>query len=71
LGFEFYAIMLSEWGIKTLELTHLPIFVPNEYLFTEYAKTIEGHEKMEQWEIYAQAVNEIIRLEGGLGQNLQ
>ena len=63
--------MLSEFGLKPLEMTHLPIFVPNDYLFTEYAKTLDGHEKMEKWEIYAHAVNEVIRLEGGFGQNLQ
>ena len=62
--------MLSEWGLKPLEMIHLPIFVPNDYLYTEYAKTIEGYEKMEKWEIYAHAINEVIRLEGGLGQNL-
>ena len=45
------------------------MFIPNEYLYTEYAKTIEGHEKMEKWEIYAHAVRDFIKKEGGFGDN--
>ena len=71
LGMEFFPLIFSEWGLKDLTMTHFPTFVPNDYLYTEYAKTIEGHEKMEKWEIYAHAVNEIIRQEEGLGINSQ
>ena len=45
--------------------------MPNDYLYTEYAKTIPGHEKMEKWEIYAYAVNDFMRKEGDFGLNEQ
>ena len=62
---------LSEWGLKPVITTHFPTFTPNDYLFTEYAKTVDGGEKMEKWEIFAHAVNEIIREGGSLGINEQ
>jgi len=68
---ETLPLIFSEWGLKSLTVTHLPTFAPNDYFYAEYAKTIDGHEKMEKWEIYAHAVNEIIREEGGLGVNTQ
>ena len=46
-----------------------PIFVPNDYLYTEYAKTIPGHETMEKWEIYAHAVHDFLSREGNFGFN--
>lgn len=58
-------ILFAECTINRLDVSHLPTFKPNDYLFNEYAKTLEGYEKMERWEIYASAVNEIIRTEGG------
>ena len=51
----------SEFALNKVELHRFPIFVPNEYLYSEYAKTITGHETMEKWEIYAHAVNDFIR----------
>ena len=60
---------LSECGLKPLTVTHFPTFTPNDYLFTEYAKTVDGGEQMEKWEIFAHAVNEIIREGGNLGIN--
>ena len=68
---ETMPLAFSEWGLKSVTVTHLPTFAPNDYFYDEYAKTIDGHEKMEKWEIYAHAVNEIIREEGGLGINTQ
>lgn len=53
--------------INKLETHSYPVFVPNDYLFTEYAKTISGYEKMEKWEIYAHAVNDFIQKEGQFG----
>ena len=61
MGLELFPLMIAEWNIKPLVVTHFPAFVPNEYMFTEYAKTIQGHEKMERWEIYAHAVNDFMR----------
>ena len=49
----------------------LPIFIPNEFLYTEYAKTIPGHEQMEKWKIYAYAVEDLIRTHGNFGKNEQ
>ena len=61
LGMEFFPFIFSEWGLKDLTLTHFPTFVPNDYLFSTYAKTIKGHEKMEKWEIYAHAVRDFLQ----------
>ena len=33
----------------TVNLNSYPVFVPNDYLYTEYAKTIPGYENMEKW----------------------
>ncbi len=49
----------------------LPIFIPNEYMYTEYARTIPGHAKMEKWEIYAHAGEDLIRTHGNFGKNEQ
>ena len=60
-GLELFPLIFSEMGLRTIEINHYPTFVPNEYLFNEYSKTIEGGDKMEKWEIYAAAVNDLIR----------
>ena len=60
-GLELFPLIFSEMGLRTIEINHYPTFVPNEYLFKEYSKTIEGGDKMEKWEIYAAAVNDLIR----------
>ena len=67
IGMEQFPLIISECNLKPLNVTHFPIFVPNEYLFTEYAKTIEGHEKMEKWQIYAHALEDFMRKAGGFG----
>lgn len=57
--------------MNTVDAVRMPTFIPNEYLYTEYAKKIPGGDKMPKWEIYAYAVNEIIRKKGGFGKNDQ
>ena len=47
--------------VNTVKMHVLPEFHPTDYLFNEYAKTLENHEKLEKWEIYANAVNEMLR----------
>ena len=64
-------MMVSEFALQRFRAHTYPIFVPNDYLYTEYAKTIPGHEKMEKWEIYAHAIRDFITREGGFGQNEQ
>lgn len=59
------AIMLCEFALNEVETHELPDFIPNDYLYNEYAKTIEGHENMEKWQIYAHAVRDIIATHGG------
>lgn len=44
-----------------------PIFVPNEYLYTEYRKQIPDGDKMERWEVYAYAVRDFMAEKGGFG----
>ena len=55
-GVELGFIMLSEFTLQPIRAYTYPIFVPNDYLYTEYAKTIQGYENMENWEIYAHAI---------------
>ena len=62
-------LMASEFSMKTIRLDVFPNFVPNEYLFTEYRKTIPGGEKLERWEVYAHAVRDFISETGGFGLN--
>ena len=60
-------IMCSEFALQPIRCHTYPIFVPNDYLYTKYAKTIEGHEKMEKSEIYAHAIQDFLKREGGFG----
>ena len=57
-------MLASKLSIEKLEAHSYPVFEPNEYLFTEYAKTIAGYEKMEKWEIFAHAVRDFMCQEG-------
>ncbi len=71
-GLELGFLMLSEFAINIFDAHRYPIFVPNDYLYTEYAKTIPGfsdgpEKSMEKWEIYAHAVEDLMRREGGFG----
>ena len=59
--------MLSEWKYKKAQLDMYPIFVPNEYLYTEYRKQIPDGDKMERWEVYAYAVRDFMAEKGGFG----
>ena len=70
-GIESAFLMLSDFSINRLIIHRLPAFVPNEYLYTEYARTIPGGEKMERHEIYAYAIEDLIRREGGFGVSKQ
>jgi len=70
-GMELAFMIGSEFCVNKIHAHTYPIFVPNDYLYTEYAKTIPGHEKMEKWEIYAHAVHDFLRREGGFGFNEQ
>ena len=62
-------IMVAEFALQPIIAHTYPIFVPNDYLYTEYAKTIPGHEKLEKWEVYAHAVHDFLQREGGFGIN--
>lgn len=66
---ELFTLSLSEFALNKQVYHTFPVFVPNEYLYTEYAKTIPGHETMGRPDIYAHAVNEFLREAGGFGLN--
>jgi len=68
-GLELSFLMISEFAVNELHGHIFPVFVPNDYLYNEYAKTIPGHAKMEKWEIYARAVEDFLRTQGGFGIN--
>ncbi len=75
-GLELGFLMLSEFSLNVFDAHRYPIFVPNDYLYTEYAKTIPGYsdepkKSMKKWEIYAHAVEDLMRREGGFGVNDQ
>ena len=70
-GLELSFIMISELAFNSLHAHTFPVFMPNDYLYTEYAKTIPGNEKMEKWEIYAHAVEDFMRTHGKFGTNEQ
>ena len=87
-GLELGFLMLSEFALNVFDAHRYPIFVPNDYLYTEYAKTISNnnpnkhhHQQqqkqppppvpMQKWEIYAHAVADLMRREGGFGVNEQ
>ena len=70
-GLELSLIMLCEFALQPVMANTFPIFVPNAYLYTEYAKTVEGHETMEKWEIYAHAVRDFLQKQGNFGSNEQ
>ena len=62
------SVMMScELKIKKLVAHSYPAFEPNDYLFTEYAKTIPDYEKMEKWQIFAHAVRDFMCQEGKFG----
>ena len=63
-GFSIAFLIISDFIPTTVTLNSYQPFIPNEFLFTEYAKTIPGGEKMEKWEVYAHAVRDIIAKEG-------
>jgi len=48
-GLELGLMMCAESALNTIYSHRYPIFVPNDYLYTVYAKTIPGHEQMEKW----------------------
>ena len=60
-GLELGLIMVCEFALQPVRANTYPIFVPNDYLYTEYAKTVAGHETMEKWEIYAHAVRDFLQ----------
>ena len=71
MALDFCFLMVSQLRFWRSEAHHYPTFVPNDYLFTEYAKTLDGGEKMEKWEIYAAALHDFIKTKGGFGDGLQ
>ena len=65
-GLEIGFLATSEFALIPMDLTKYPVFVPNEYLYTEYAKTIPGYESMKKWQIYAHAIRDFLCRESGL-----
>ena len=63
--------MLCNTKFSSTRIYSCPAFIPNDYLYTEYAKTIDGYEKMEKWEIYAHAVHDFMRKQGGFDEPCQ
>ena len=41
--------------------------MPNDYLFTEYRKTLPNGDKMEKWDVYGHALRDFMSTQGGYG----
>jgi hypothetical protein len=52
--------MMSLWTSCEATLIHLPIFIPNNYLFTTHAD-----KSQEKWDIYAWAIRDVMAKVGG------
>ena len=63
-GFSIAALTMTDFIPTIVTMDSYVPFIPNEYLFNEYAKTIPGGEQMKRWEVYAHAVRDIIATEG-------
>jgi hypothetical protein len=87
-GLELAFLMLSttEWMQllvggnergNVVEVHRYPVFVPNDYLYHDYASTmtndrsVRSDSRPELWEIYAHAVEDLMRKQGGFGKNQQ
>jgi 1-acyl-sn-glycerol-3-phosphate acyltransferase len=62
----FAILLLSSTGCS-VELTTMPTFVPNEYLFKTHADKIKGNPNPEKWEIYAWATRDALSKAGNMG----
>lgn len=70
-GLELSLIMIAEMRLQILHAHMFPVFVPNEYMYTEYAKTLPDYKNLEKWQIYASAVEDFMRTQGKFGKNEQ
>lgn len=66
-GLDCGIIFTAESSWKHASATKFPIFVPNDYLFTEYRKTIPNGDKLEKDEVYAHALRDFLANKGGYG----
>lgn len=71
LGLQLCLLQFCEPWMNTCDAVRFPPFIPNEYLYTTYAKKIPDYDKLEKWEIYAYAVNDFISKAGGFGKDDQ
>ena len=53
-----------EFKLIPVEIKRYPAFVPNEWMYTEYRKTIPEGETMQKWEVYAHAVRDFMAKAG-------
>ena len=54
-------LIMSQFAFQELEMHSFPVFVPNDYLYNEYAKTIPNYKELSKTEIYAHAVEDFVR----------
>ena len=64
IGLEIGPLLSTQFFSTKQTIDYYEPFIPNDYLFTQYAKRIPGGEKMEKWEIYAYAVRDFFAKEG-------
>ena len=64
LGFSIAILVFCQIIPTTVYVDTYAPFIPNEYLFTEYRKKLTDGDKMEKWQVYAEAVRDVIAKEG-------
>jgi|LauGreDrversion4_2_1035121.scaffolds.fasta_scaffold375038_2 hypothetical protein len=62
--FLVHAVLMHMYGFFTCEVHVLPPFKPNEYLFEKHAQ-----DGKENWEVYAEAVRDVMAIFGGFKKN--
>lgn len=65
-GYNVSMLVFSQFIPTTVHINTYAPFIPNEYLFTEYRKKLPGGDKMEDWQVYAEAVRDMIAKEANL-----
>ena len=66
LGFGIAVLIFSQFVPTDVYIDTYAPFIPNEYLFTEYRKKLTDGDKMEKWQVYAEAVRDVIAKQGNM-----
>ena len=57
----------SQFRLLPVTIHTYPVFVPNEYLYTHYKRTLPQGQTLDRAEVYAEAMRDFLANEGGYG----